>query len=125
MRGSGHVMVVDDDPALTGYLKELLQERGYQVTALTDSREALDLFERDPGAIDLLLTDQTMPGLAGDRLAQAMLARRPDLPVILCTGYSDRIDAGKASKMNIRGYFTKPIDPDKLTNLMNNLLATD
>ena len=125
VRGSGHVMVVDDDPALTGYLKELLQERGYQVTALTDSREALDLFERDPGAIDLLLTDQTMPGLAGDRLAQAMLARRPDLPVILCTGYSDRIDAGKASKMNIRGYFTKPIDPDKLTNLMNNLLATD
>jgi len=123
--GSGRVMVVDDDPALTGYLKELLQERGYQVTALTDSREALDLFEQDPQAFDLLLTDQTMPRLAGDKLAQAMLAQRPDLPVILCTGYSDRIDAGRARQLNIRGYFTKPVDPDRLTNLMSSLLTTD
>ncbi|GMQ87330.1 MAG: hypothetical protein BMS9Abin08_0530 [Gammaproteobacteria bacterium] len=124
VRGSGHVMVVDDDPALTGYLKELLQGRGYQVTALTDSREALDLFEQDPQAIDLVLTDQTMPRLAGDRLAQAMLAQRPDLPVILCSGYSDRIDAVKARQLNIRGYFTKPVDPDRLTSLMSSLLKT-
>ncbi|HED19277.1 MAG TPA: response regulator [Gammaproteobacteria bacterium] len=124
VRGSGHVMVVDDDPSLTLYLKELLQERGYRVTALTDARAALDLFEQDPAAVDLLLTDQTMPKLAGDQLAQAMLARRPDLPVILCTGYSDRIDAETAGQLNIRGYFTKPVDPDKLTRLMNNLLAT-
>ncbi|GMQ83980.1 MAG: hypothetical protein BMS9Abin06_0728 [Gammaproteobacteria bacterium] len=125
VRGSGRVMVVDDDPALTGYLKELLQGQGYQVTALTDSREALDLFEQDPQAIDLVLTDQTMPRLAGDRLAQAMLAQRPDLPVILCTGYSDRIDAGRARQLNIRGYFTKPVDPDRLTDLMSSLLTTD
>jgi PAS domain S-box-containing protein len=123
VRGSGHVMVVDDDPALTGYLKELLQKQGYEVTALTDSREALELFEQNPEAVDLLLTDQTMPRLAGDRLAQAMLAQRPDLPVILCTGYSDRIDAEKARQLNIRGYFTKPVDPDKLTSLMHNLLT--
>jgi len=120
--GSGRIMVVDDDPALTHYLEELLQERGYRVTALTDSREALQRFEQDPHAIDLLLTDQTMPGLAGIRLAQAVLARRPDLPVILCTGYSDKVDAGKARAMNIRGYFTKPVDPVRLTRLMHSLL---
>ncbi|HHJ17409.1 MAG TPA: response regulator [Gammaproteobacteria bacterium] len=123
--GSGRIMVVDDDPALTHYLEELLQERGYRVTALTDSREALQHFEQDPHAIDLLLTDQTMPGLAGIRLAQAMLARRPDLPVILCTGYSDKVDAGKAHAMNISGYFTKPVDPVRLTRLMHTLLTQD
>jgi len=124
VRGRGRVMVIDDDPALTGYLEELLQEQGYQVTALTDSRQALDLFKQDPQAIDLVLTDQTMPRLAGDRLAQIMLAQRPDLPVILCTGYSDRIDAGKATQLNIRGYFTKPVDPVRLTNMMSSLLNT-
>jgi len=124
VHGRGRVMVVDDDPALTGYLEDLLQKQGYQVTAVTDSREALSLFEQDPQAIDLVVTDQTMPRLAGDRLAQAMLARRPDLPVILCTGYSDRIDAVRARQLNIRGYFTKPVDPVRLTRLMSNLLST-
>jgi len=124
VHGRGRVMVVDDDPALTGYLEDLLQKQGYQVTALTDSREALDLFENNPQAIDLVVTDQTMPRLAGDRLAQAILARRPDLPVILCTGYSDRIDAVRAGQLNICGYFTKPVDPVRLTRLMSNLLST-
>ena len=123
--GNGRIMVVDDDPALTRYLEELLQEQGYRVTALTDSREALQCFEQNPHAIDLLLTDQTMPGLAGVRLAQAVLARRPDLPVIMCTGYSDSVDAGKARAMNIRGYLSKPVDPVRLTRLMHTLLTSD
>ena len=118
-------MVVDDDPVLTKYLEELLEDRGYQVTALTDSWEALGLFESDPQAVDLVLTDQTMPNLAGDKLAKAMLARRPDLPVIICTGYSDRMDEERAKDLHIAGYFTKPVDPAKLTSLMSTLLNTD
>ncbi len=122
--GKGKIMVVDDDPALATYLKEMLSSRGYSVELFLDPCEALSAFERNPATFDLILTDQTMPILPGHKLAQAILDKRPDLPVILCTGYSEVIDEPKSKKLNIKGYLQKPVESNKLVELMNDLMTS-
>ena len=67
--------------------KKMISGLGYDVTALTDSREALDLFKEDPKQFDLVITDTTMPHMPGDILAQEMMKIRPDIPIIICTGF--------------------------------------
>ncbi len=74
---------------------------GYRVTAMTDSRKALSKLQKHPHAFDLVITDQTMPGLTGTELAKQAMAIRPDLPVVLCTGYSDVISPERAYQKGI------------------------
>jgi CheY-like chemotaxis protein len=76
---------------------------------MTSSREALARFRSDPDAFDLVITDQTMPEMAGDELARELLKIRPDLPIILCTGYSGTISEADARKIGIRAYLMKPL----------------
>ena len=122
--GKGRIMVVDDDPALAAYLKELLSNRGYTVELFLDPCEALGAFESNPTTFDLVLTDQTMPILPGHKLAQALMNKRPDIPIILCTGYSEVIDEPKSKTLNIKGYLQKPVESNKLIELMNSLMST-
>jgi CheY-like chemotaxis protein len=103
------IMVVDDEPVLTRLLRTVLERRGMQVTSFNDSQQALAAYTAAPGDVDLVVTDQTMPRMTGDELARQMLAIRADLPVLLCTGYSDRIDAAAAAAIGVRRYLTKPI----------------
>lgn len=107
--GWARVMVVDDEPVLTRLLRTVLESRGIHVTSYNDSQAALDAFAAAPDDVDLVVTDQTMPRLTGDELARRMLAIRATLPVLLCTGYSDRVDAPTAAAIGIRRYLTKPI----------------
>jgi CheY-like chemotaxis protein len=121
-RGDGHVLVVDDETRLVSYYAELLEGQGYRVTGITDAREALLFFRSTPEDIDLVITDQTMPDMTGIQLAQALLAIRPELPVILCTGYSDEIDARSAKALQVAEYFQKPVLPADLINRVGELL---
>ncbi len=112
------IWVIEDNSSLSGYYLELLQEHGYRVTLFTDPAEALHMFKRDPNRADLVFTDQTMPHLSGAELARAMLAIKPELPVVLISGYSDSMNAEAAKQLGIRCYLTKPVDEKKLLHTL-------
>lgn len=109
-----HIWVVDDEPAVARYWGELLEDCGYRVTLFNDPVEVLNAFEAGENDIDLLITDQTMPGLSGVALAQRLHNLRPNLPIILCTGYSDGIEQSEVLGHGIRRYFAKPVPPHEL-----------
>ena len=116
------IMVVDDEAGITAYLEELLSITGYEVCAFTDSQAALEAAKSDSRSIDLVITDQTMPHLTGAELAQELLTLNPDLPVILCSGYSESINETKAKESGILKFIKKPVDPDKLLSVITALL---
>ncbi len=118
------ILVVDDEAAIGRFLKELLEAQGYEVEVSEDPRQALARFEADPGDLDLVITDQTMPGMSGLRLAACMRARRPDLPVILCSGFSDLVDENSAREAGIAAFLSKPIDMNSLLAKISELLLT-
>ncbi len=107
--GSERVLLVDDEPMLAAVGLQALQRLGYEVVSRTSPIEALELFKAKPGHFDLVITDQTMPGMTGDALARELMSIRPGLPVIICTGYSQNIDAERATQLGIRAFVMKPI----------------
>lgn len=109
-----HILVVDDEPVLANYLNEFLHLHGYQVTLCENGKQALDCFSQDPQRYDLLLTDLAMPDCTGIELIQQVKKRRNDLPVILCTGYGDRLDQSSAHSQGVDHYFQKPVSADEL-----------
>ena len=117
------IWVVEDQEPLAAYYQDLLQEQGYRVTVFTDPTEALYAFQVDSDSMDLVLTDQTMPYLSGAELAAAMFARRPELPVILVTGYSETMNAEEAKRLGIRCYLNKPVDGNKLLEILETELC--
>lgn len=114
---SSEILVVDDELSLGIFMEALLNTYGYQATSMTDSSEALELFKQDPARFSMLITDQTMPLMTGMELIGRIREIRPDLPVILCTGYSDKVDAKGAADLDIP-FFEKPIDDEKLLKTM-------
>ncbi len=121
-RGSGRVLFVDDEPGLAELGKIMLESLGYTVTSLTGSMEALDHFRANPDGCDLVITDMTMPKMTGAELARRMLEIRADIPIILCTGYSDIISEEKAKKIGIRHFILKPISMKILADLISGVL---
>ncbi len=88
----------------------MLQNPGYKVTALMDNQEGLKLFSEKTSEFALLITDQKMPFMTGEDLGKGLMRIRPDIPVILCTGYSDLISSEKATAMGFRGFIMKPFN---------------
>lgn len=117
-----HILVIDDEVSLAYYLRELLHRKGYEVSVASDSHEAWDLFSANPAKFDLVVTDQTMPGLSGVQLAAKMLTLREDLPIILCTGYSDVVGENNIGQYGIKGFMPKPIDSRELLRNIQELL---
>ncbi len=115
------ILVVDDEPGLGEIIGEQLQSHGYRAAVLTSSQEALELFERNPDEFALVITDQTMPGITGVELVNALRQVRPDMPAILNTGFSDHVDAAGAAKMGIR-YLEKPVNAESLILTVGELL---
>ncbi|MBU0995013.1 MAG: response regulator [Proteobacteria bacterium] len=107
--GKEHILLVDDESILAGVAEKILHSLGYQVTCHTDPLEALQAFHDHPDIFDLIITDMTMPGLPGDRLAVKALKIRPDIPVVLCTGHSETINSHNAERIGIKKYLTKPL----------------
>jgi two-component system, cell cycle sensor histidine kinase and response regulator CckA len=107
--GRGRVLFVDDEAALAEIGQELLESLGYQVVVETDPRRALSRVRDAPRGVDILITDQNMPGLTGADLAREVLALRPDLPIIMLTGFSETITRERAKALGIREFLLKPI----------------
>lgn len=109
---TGHesVLLVDDEPALFRLGKQRLEGLGYRVNGSTDSPEALSMFKADPGAYDLVITDMAMPRMTGDQLAIEILKIRPDIPILLCTGYSEKLSEEDAYEIGICSFAMKPLN---------------
>jgi PAS domain S-box-containing protein len=123
--GAGQILFVDDEELLAEWGQAMLERMGYDVTALTDSMEALDVFLASPSQFDLVITDQTMPGITGLNLAQEFLRVRPDIPVILCTGHSDTVSPERAKKMGIKEFLMKPIGRRGLVEAIGRAMNSD
>lgn len=122
LKGTGHILVVDDEEAITDVTRMRLEHLGYQVTGKTSSMEALELFRMQPGSFDLVITDQTMPQMTGEKMAREMIRIRKDIPIILCTGYSSMIDEDKAQEMGIRAFIMKPLEMKELSECVRQVL---
>jgi PAS domain S-box-containing protein len=108
-KGTERILFVDDEPSLVEMAERMLRRLGYDVETKTSSVEALDLFKEEPDRFDLVITDIGMPHMAGDMLAQKLIKIRPDVPVIICTGYSDRMDEDNAKERGIKAFVMKPL----------------
>ena len=120
--GTEHILLIDDEESLIKMAKQLLVSLGYTVTSRINSLEAFELFKARPNAFDLVITDLTMPSMSGDELALKIMAVRPDLPVILCTGFSTRITEEKAKSMGIKAFIMKPFIKKDIAETLRKVL---
>jgi len=120
--GNERVLFVDDETMLVDMSQQILQRLGYQVTACTSSVEALQHFQNDPTAFDLIITDMTMPHMTGKELATEILKINPELPIILCTGFSETISEEAAKHIGIQAFILKPIVMSDLAQTMRKVL---
>ena len=120
---TARVMVVDDELAIVGVVTALLENIGCTVVGLTRPAEALRTFYDDPNGFDLVITDLTMPELGGADLARTMLSIRPELPIILCSGYSAALDETAALKIGIRRFLMKPVPAKVILDAVKKCLA--
>ena len=118
-----HILVVDDDELVSEYLGALLEAESYDVMVLNEPTAALEYFKAHPDYFDLVITDQIMPGLTGVEITQSILELRPDLPILLITGYSEKISAENAESFGLSGFFPKPINENLFLDRINNLIA--
>ncbi len=107
-RGDDRILLVDDEDIVADMGRSILEHLGYKVTVFTNSVEALSAFQQSPSMFDVVITDQTMPAMTGSVLAQRMLAIRPDIPIIICTGYSSTVSVEQAKAIGVRGFAMKP-----------------
>jgi PAS domain S-box-containing protein len=120
--GKETILFVDDEETIVHLGKELLTQLGYTVEVYTSSVEALNVFRQDPHRFDLVITDQTMPALTGEALSRELLRIRPDLPIILCTGFSHVMSAEKAKALGIQAYLMKPLAIRDLVPIIRHVL---
>jgi signal transduction histidine kinase/ActR/RegA family two-component response regulator len=121
--GQGRILLVDDEADLAHAAELLLDHLGYEVSVHSNASEALALFRAEADTFDLMITDQTMPELTGKALAEAVRAIRPDMPIILCTGYSHVIHAAQAEELGIDAFLMKPVDIDVLAETIERVLS--
>jgi CheY-like chemotaxis protein len=121
--GKGAILFVDDESALAIWGQEMLAHLGYDVVVRNDSLQALEVFRRTPRYFDLVITDQTMPYMTGEVLAQELRRIRPDIPIILCTGFSYTIDAERAKTQGINAFLMKPLTACELGGTIQRVLG--
>ncbi len=121
-KGNERILLVDDEKGVVGVTKKMLEKIGYKVTARTGSIEALELFRNSPEMFDLVITDMTMPDMTGERLAGEIMAIKSRIPVILCTGFSDKIDRRKAIEIGISAFVLKPIVVREMADAIRKVL---
>jgi CheY-like chemotaxis protein len=112
--GSEQILLVDDEQMVADFTAEMLGHLGYRVVLQTDPVQALDHFRKSPEQFDLVISDMTMPGMDGERLARELMSIRPEIPVILCTGYSEKMDLEKAGQIGAKAFLFKPVKMKEL-----------
>lgn len=120
--GKERILLIDDERMLLDMGKTMLERLGYHVTAKNNSFEALAAFQNEPEVFDLVITDQTMPGMTGSDLSRCILQIRPDIPIILCTGYSSIIAEEKAKALGIKGFIMKPFSKKDISTVIRKIL---
>ncbi|HNU72778.1 MAG TPA: response regulator, partial [Thermodesulfobacteriota bacterium] len=113
---------VDDEESLVEAVSSMLERLGYRVTTALNASQALKIFEKYQDSLDLVITDQTMPGLTGIELAKRMLSVRKDLPIILCTGYSEAVSPEKAKSVGISEFVMKPVAKREVAETVRRVL---
>ncbi len=103
-------------------MQQGLSSFGYKVTAVTSSVEALRIFKAEPDNFDLVITDMTMPHMTGQELAEKIVRIKPEMPIILCTGFSELITKEKAREIGISKFITKPISLKDLAQYVREIL---
>ena len=121
--GNERILFVDDEPNIVDVSVQMLQTLGYRVTGVMDSREALALFSQSPDRFDLVITDMTMPHMTGDLLGQKMLTVRQDIPIIICTGYSEKLTEESIRSLGFAGIAHKPLIIRDLAKLVRQTLT--
>ena len=116
------ILFVDDETSLTNIGEQILKKLGYEVIAKTDPREALEVFREQPDKIDLVVTDQTMPHMTGDKLARQILKLKPGIPVIICSGFSEMMNKKKAKSLGVRKFVMKPFEMRELAETIRRIL---
>mgnify|MGYP006284012909 CR=1 FL=1 len=120
--GTESILLVDDEKPILNMQQQILGNIGYSVTTQKSSREALEHFCNNPDKFDLLIADVTMPDITGDKLAFQVKKIRPDVPVLLCTGFSEKIDDQKKEELGIEGYMFKPVSKTDLAKMVRKIL---
>ncbi len=121
-RGTERILFIDDEELLAEMGKDMLERLGYHVTVRHSSIEALTTFQNTPNDFDIVITDQTMPDMIGSDLARRMMQIRPDIPIILCTGYSNLIDENSAKGLGIKEFALKPLTKGTISKLVRKVL---
>ena len=113
--GSEHILLVDDEEMILRLGSEMLIRLGYRVTTGRHGMAALEIFKKNPDAFDLVISDISMPNMTGDELARELFAIRPDIPIIICTGFSNKLDDDKAKAIGVKEFLMKPISMSEMS----------
>ncbi len=120
--GEEKILIVDDEKQIVDIETITLEKMGYQVISRTSSVEALSAFMANPDAFDMVITDMTMPSMTGVELSRELISIRPDIPIIICTGFSEKIDSERAKSIGIRGFLSKPTSRADLSKMIRTIL---
>ena len=123
--GDERILFVDDEKSIMDLGRQVLEQLGYQVEARADSLEALELFKNFADKFDLVITDMTMPHMTGAKLAKELMRIRPDIPIILCTGFSQSINEEEALKIGFRAFIMKPISIEQIAKTIRQVLDNE
>ena len=121
-KGDEQILLIDDEEQIVRMEKQMLERLGYQVTVRTSSIDALEAFRSDPERFDLVITDMTMPNMTGIQLSIKLREIRPDIPIILCSGFSEQISGVKLEALGIKGYVMKPVVTSELAKKIREVL---
>ena len=120
--GTENILFVDDEKSIRNLGHDCLERFGYSVTAVSDGQKAMEVFAANPDRFNLVVTDQTMPNMTGEKLASALLKLRPDIPIIICTGHSPIITPESSKASGISAFLQKPLAPTQLIRVVREVL---
>ena len=120
--GNKHVLFVDDENSIVKLGVRALKSSGYRVSGFNDSAEALKASETNPDDFDLVITDMAMPNIVGSELTKRILEIRPDIPIIICSGYSEKLDRMKVKELKVSAFLDKPLTIESLLNTTKDVL---
>lgn len=120
--GHERILLVDDEGPIAKLEKQMLERLGYTVIMRVNSSEALEAFKAKPGSFDLVISDMTMPQMTGDQLSRELISIRGDIPIIICTGFSERLNQEKAAAIGVKGFLMKPIAKAEMAKMVRKVL---
>ena len=120
--GNERILLVDDEEPIIRLEKQMLERLGYQVTEYSSSEDAFKEFKTNSENFDLVITDMAMPNMTGDNLAKKMLSIKADLPIVICTGFSEKINKKQAQAIGVKGLLMKPVVKREMAQMIRKVL---